>query len=413
MRVFLLVFAVFCTMTLRAANASDIVITLDDGTTMTFAPIPAGNFMMGSPDDEEGRYDIEGPQISVDIDAFYMGISEVTQQQWIAEMPAGDRPWIGCDNSHLVAVGLQRPALCVSWEDARAFVQTLNDDEDLAAYTFRVPWEAEWEYACRAIDPGEPVSTRWFFGDDVSLLAGYAWYQDNAWNGIVNPKAHDVMSTALGALAANRWGLFDMHGNVYEWVLDCRVGLSPPGEEVPAGPCDRVLKGGGFPQHWRNTRSALRDSGPQQNGQYYFGFRVAMDVTNQPPDTEPAFPSIDVIWPPNNKMVSITIEGVTDPDGDDVTIEITGITDDEGSDPNDVGGIGSDTAQVRAQRDGKGDGRVYTISFTTSDGIADPVPGSVTVTVPHDQSGKGKKKSNKPIVGTETTPWGKIKESVK
>ena len=134
---------------------------------------------------------------------------------------------------------------------------------------------------------------------------------------------------------------------------------------------------------------------------------------NQPPDISNPSPSIAEIWPPNNKMVEIAIQGVTDPDGDAVSIEITGISNDEtGTD--DADGVGSDTAQVRAARDGKGDGRTYTITFVATDANgASSEEGSVTVTVPHDQ-GKGEKKGRaKPVAGGETISWGAIKESVK
>ena len=127
------------------------------------------------------------------------------------------------------------------------------------------------------------------------------------------------------------------------------------------------------------------------------GTLYAISPSNEPPDVSGAIASPQTIWPPNNKMVAVTIDGVSDPDGDDLTITITGITDNEGSDPDDVDGIGTSTAQVRAQRDGKGSGRTYTISFDTSDGQATS-SGTVTVTVPHDQGkGKAKGRASKPI----------------
>ena len=118
---------------------------------------------------------------------------------------------------------------------------------------------------------------------------------------------------------------------------------------------------------------------------------------NRPPDVSKAHPSIDCLWPPNHKFVGITILGVTDPDNDSVTINITGITSDEptasidgaggaGHAP-DASGVGTDTASVRAERSGKGNGRVYAITFVASDGIAE-TEGNVTVCVPHDYRGK-------------------------
>ena len=143
-----------------------------------------------------------------------------------------------------------------------------------------------------------------------------------------------------------------------------------------------------------------------------YGSHMVMDAgyVTSVPDVAGAAPSIAEIWPPNNKMVDITIEGVTDPDGDEVTITITDIVDNEGSDPDDVGGVGTATAQVRAQRDGKGTGRIYTVSFVASDGQAQS-EGSVSVTVPHDQ-GKSKKRG-KPVAGAQTTSWGTIKDSIR
>jgi len=104
--------------------------------------------------------------------------------------------------------------------------------------------------------------------------------------------------------------------------------------------------------------------------------------SNQPPDVSGAVPSIATISPPNNKMVSIDILGVTDPDGDPVSIQITAITNNETGSA-DASGVGTQTAQVRATRFGKGAGRTYTISFVASDGNGGTTPGSVTVFVPH------------------------------
>src|SRR5262249_61277867 len=116
---------------------------------------------------------------------------------------------------------------------------------------------------------------------------------------------------------------------------------------------------------------------------------------NQPPNCGGVFPSVDTIWPPNHDMVNVTIQGVTDPDGDPVTINIDRIKQDEPTDgPGDGNtcpdgaGIGTSTAQVRAERSAQGDGRVYTIYFTASDGNGGGSPGSVTACVA--ETGKGR-----------------------
>ena len=132
---------------------------------------------------------------------------------------------------------------------------------------------------------------------------------------------------------------------------------------------------------------------------------------NTAPDASGAVASIGSLWPPNNKMVDISIEGVTDADGDEVTIAIDSISDDEGSDSDDAVANG-DTASLRAQRDGKGDGRTYTIEFTVDDGKGGTTTGSVTVEVPHDQGSGQKKGRGKLTTGAEATSWGAIKKSI-
>jgi hypothetical protein len=139
---------------------------------------------------------------------------------------------------------------------------------------------------------------------------------------------------------------------------------------------------------------------------------VPVAPVNVAPDASGAAASIGSLWPPNNKMVDISIEGVTDADGDEVTITIDSISDDEGSDSDDAVANG-DTASLRAQRDGKGDGRTYTIEFTADDGNGGVSTGSVTVEVAHDQGKKKEKmKGGKLATGAEATSWGAIKKSM-
>lgn len=120
------------------------------------------------------------------------------------------------------------------------------------------------------------------------------------------------------------------------------------------------------------------------------------EAPNQPPDCTEAQPSVDILWPPNHKLVSISIDGVTDPDGDPITLSITGITQDEpvnglgdGDTSPDGFGVGTDQAQIRSERSGKGNGRVYAIAFMADDGKGGVCTDQVTVGVPHDK-GKGK-----------------------
>jgi formylglycine-generating enzyme required for sulfatase activity len=163
-------------------------------TGMEFILIPAGEFEMGSHSEEKGRFDSESPAHKVTINtSFYMAKSAVTQKQWKKIM--GNNP------SHFN--GEAQPVEMVSWEDAQQFILELNENEGTDKY--RLPSEAKWEYACRA-----GTQTSYFFGEDESKLDEYAWYSANS-----GGKTH-----AIGQKKPNQWGLYDMHGNVWEWVQD-------------------------------------------------------------------------------------------------------------------------------------------------------------------------------------------------
>ena len=221
---------------------------------MEFVRIPAGEFEMGSPSDEEGRRDWwEGPVHHVNIEkAFYMGRYEVTQKQWRAIM--GDNP------SYFVGDDL--PVEQVSWDDVQEFIKKLNEKEGTNKY--RLPSEAEWEYACRA-----GTTTRYSFGDDESKLGDYAWYYKNS-----SGKTHPV-----GQKEPNLWGLYDMHGNVWEWVQDKwhsdYNGAPADGSAWERGDgADRVIRGGGWYCIAGCCRSANRgdiDRGDRSSG---LGFRI-------------------------------------------------------------------------------------------------------------------------------------------
>lgn len=172
-------------------------------TEMQFVWIPGGCFMMGSPEDEPGRGgrgEDEGPLHEVCVDGFWMGKYEVTQGQWQQIM--GENP-----SSHTEGkVGMDpanHPVDTISWETVQEFILKLNEKTETDI--FRLPSEAEWEYACRA-----GTQTAYSFGDDVKKLGEYAWFGENSLG-----KSHPV-----GQLKPNAYGLYDMHGNVYEWTAD-------------------------------------------------------------------------------------------------------------------------------------------------------------------------------------------------
>ena len=152
----------------------------------------------------------------------------------------------------------------VSWEDAQAFIEKLNGQDDASRY--RLPREAEWEYACRA-----GSTTRYSFGDDAGALGEYAWYDENAW------RAGAAHAHQVGQKKPNEWGLYDMHGNVSEWVEDW-FGDYPSGAVTdPTGPATgsaRVNRGGGWISAAGFARSAHRNyHAPGRRGGI-LGFRL-------------------------------------------------------------------------------------------------------------------------------------------
>jgi formylglycine-generating enzyme required for sulfatase activity len=218
---------------------------------MKFVLIQAGEFTMGSPENEEDHQGDETQHKVKMTRPFYMQTTEVTQAQWKAVMENNPSRFKGDD----------LPVEMVSWDDAQEFIKKLSAKESVK---YRLPTEAEWEYACRA-----GSTTRFCFGDDESKLGEYAWYNKNSEN-----KTHPV-----GTKKPNGWGLYDMHGNVWEWCQDWYnenyYKTSPP--EDPQGPASseyRVLRGGCWLLDDDSCRSADRWFGPSVHGGY-IGFRAA------------------------------------------------------------------------------------------------------------------------------------------
>jgi len=222
---------------------------------MKFTGISQGEFIMGSPAHEGGRYDNEILHKVILTKTFFMQTTPVTQGQWKAVM--------GSNPSHFKNCGDDCPIESVSWNDAQKFIKKLNQKEGTSKY--RLPTEAEWEYACRA-----GTTTAYCFGDDESKLKEYAWYDKNSDN-----KTHRV-----GFLKPNLWGLYDIHGNVWEWCLDW-YGDYPTGTlNDPMGTNTGsywVLRGGAWGSSDRYCRSASRGYSPDSYGSS-FGFRLVRDV---------------------------------------------------------------------------------------------------------------------------------------
>lgn len=210
-----------------------------------FVLIPAGTFLMGSPIDEPGRDNDESPRRRVTISRpFYMQTTEVTQGQW--------KRVIGNNPSYFMSCGDDCPVEQVSWSDAQEFIRRINSMEGTDQY--RLPTEAQWEYAARAgtmtpYNTGNCLSTDQANYDGNNPLSGCA-------NGEYRRKTVQV-----GSFAPNPWGLYDMHGNVWEWVHD-RYGVYPSGSVTdPEGPKSglyHVARGGSWGYRARYCRSASR-----------------------------------------------------------------------------------------------------------------------------------------------------------
>jgi formylglycine-generating enzyme required for sulfatase activity len=226
--------------------------------------IPSGSFTMGSAASEPDRFGDEGPQTSVTISGgFLMGIYPVTQGLY--ESVTGLNPSSFTGDPEL-------PVEQVSWFDATNFCYLLTLRERVAGRlpvgcAYRLPTEAEWEYACRA-----GTTTRFYYGDDLSYAAlpDHAWYSDNSEG-----------TRSVGQKPPNPWGLYDMAGNVWEWCLD-RYGPGYPGGSAvdPAGPAsgnNRVLRGGSWLDDARFCRSACRIGDDPAAGFYSnYGFRIVL-----------------------------------------------------------------------------------------------------------------------------------------
>jgi formylglycine-generating enzyme required for sulfatase activity len=252
-------------------------------TNMVF--VPPGIFRMGSPTNELDRSDNEGPQTAVTISrGFWMGKNEVTQGEYLTVMGSNpafhngvqqDWPYPGTNTDY--GIDLKRPVECVAWHDATAYCDALTQRERLAGRiatnsVYRLPTEAEWEYACRGW-----TSTRFSYGDDPGYtnLTNYAWYYGNS-----GDTTHPV-----GQKFPNSWGLYDMHGNVWEWCQDWWWSDSLSGGIAtdPQGPATgggvRVIRGGCW-SNWgsyaKDCRSAYHGALILDYGNICVGFRVVL-----------------------------------------------------------------------------------------------------------------------------------------
>ena len=236
--------------------------------------LPGGKFIMG---DDDSPYDDEKPAHEVTVDSFSIGQYPVTFNQYDKFCEATDRQL--ADDSSWGRGKL--PVTKVSWQDARAYCEWLSEQ---TGERYRLLTEAEWEYACRA-----GSSTKYYYGDEIQQLGQYAWYAENSDN-----KMHPI-----GEKAPNGWHLYDMHGNVLEWVQDrfsAGYYRNSPSEN-PSGPESgsyRVIRGGSWRDDTDGCRSACREFVASDSRGFDVGFRLARDgawrsnpITLAPPQAAP------------------------------------------------------------------------------------------------------------------------------
>jgi formylglycine-generating enzyme required for sulfatase activity len=248
--------------------------TLAAGVTLTLMLIPAGEFMMGAPKDEPESGDDERPQHRVVVPQFLMGRYPVTQAQWrvVAGYKKSERD---LDPNPSRFEGDNHPVEKVSWEEAQEFCQRLSVH---SGKDYRLPSEAQWEYACRA-----GTTTPFHFGE--MLTPELANYQTaSSYNGSPTTEYRGE-TTDVGSFPANEWGLHDMHGNVWEWCEDDWHGsyANKPEALKQAGNTSwtsaetesrKVLRGGSWLYYPRYCRSADRFNGSRDFRSVNFGFRV-------------------------------------------------------------------------------------------------------------------------------------------
>ena len=235
--------------------------------------IDAGSFDMGAlPSDSDD--DNSPPRVLDQLpdhrvvfsEGFWLGKFEVTQAQWTAVM--GTHPWRNLPSARDAP---NYPAVFLTWDDAQSFVQTVN--RAIGDSLYRLPTEAEWEYACRA-----GTQTLWSHGDRKTTLDDYAWFEKNAWD------QNERYAHPVGGLLPNPWGLYDMHGNAEEWVQDFYSATyydesparDPPG---PDRGRERVLRGGYYADSAERVRSSHRNKARADLVSGRFGLRLLARAT--------------------------------------------------------------------------------------------------------------------------------------
>jgi formylglycine-generating enzyme required for sulfatase activity/uncharacterized caspase-like protein len=247
---------------------------LEDGVSLKMVQIPAGKFLMGSPDAEADRTEDEGPQNEVSVWPFFMSQTLITQAQWrsVAKLSKVNID-LKLEPSNFK--GDRRPVEQISWWDTQEFCDRLSK---LTGLTYRLPSEAEWEYACRSV-----TKTPFYFGETIT--AEVANYDSDKTYGNAPKAKSPGQTTDVKTYPANAWGLYDMHGNVWEWCVDHWHG------NYQGAPSDgsawlsqnkdayRVFRGGSWLGIPGESRSACRRYNDPSNHHNVVGFRVCVSVS--------------------------------------------------------------------------------------------------------------------------------------
>jgi formylglycine-generating enzyme required for sulfatase activity len=234
--------------------------SIENSVGMRLVKIMPGEFLMGSPESEPDRFECERQHKVRITNAFWIGVEEVTIDQYSAVL--NREPNIALDGN--------QPERYLSWHDAEAFCRKLSElpPEKMFGRSYRLPTEAEWEYACRA-----ETQTVFFWGEDPNAAADYTW----------NLKNSSVLQKRAGSRKPNPWGLHDMNGGLWEWCSDWYAELPSEEQTDPQGPLSgeqRVVRGGAFDSPVSYIRSASRapanPSFLRANEGQNIGFRVVM-----------------------------------------------------------------------------------------------------------------------------------------
>lgn len=233
-----------------------------------FVRIPPGKFMMGSSIGDMDADENEGPALEKIIEyPFYLGRFPVTLKQYRLISSYNLRDYSSFADEHAVNF--------ISFNEACAFVSSLNTLCTKAdGVVYRLPTEAQWEYACRA-----GTTTRFYYGDDpnYALLDEYAWFSINAWDmGLRSPQP-------VGQKRPNPFGLYDMHGNVWEWTSDGWASYESiiRSDENVRSHATKVLRGGAWCHEGRYIRTSDRDHYEPNYRHYYTGFRLCLERSHQ------------------------------------------------------------------------------------------------------------------------------------